>query len=192
MEKEIHHRIKNNFQIVVSLLNIEARRNDKININDFINNMESRIAVIATIDQTLYYNCDSGMISLEHYITNIMDYILVSNDLEVVKVIINFDKIKMDSKISISLGLIINELANNSIKHSFPTSYLNAEIVISLKKIGDFQYILFYGDNGVGRDRGRGSKSLGLNLVDMLVSQIGGKLEFISDPHLSYTIIFSV
>lgn len=190
---ELHHRVKNNFQIIVSLLNVQARSNDKIDIDDFINKIERRIAVIASIHNTLNYNSETGMISLEHYITNIMDGILVSNDLDAVTVIINIDKIKIDSKISTSLGLIINELASNSIKYSFPTTYLNAEIVISVKKIDDFEYILFYGDNGIGIANDHVSKkSLGLNLVGMLVSQIGGKMESINKPHLSYSISFSV
>lgn len=190
---ELHHRVKNNFQIVVSFLNIEARGNDKINLIDFINKIESRIAVIAAIHQTLDYNYDSGMISVEHYFRNIMDNILEINNLDYVAVIVDIEQIKIDSKICISLGLIVNELVCNSIKYSFPNSYLNAEIVIRLKRIDDFQYVLFYGDNGVGRIDGyQSKKSLGLDIVGMLVSQIGGIMESNNKPHLSYSINFSV
>jgi two-component sensor histidine kinase len=188
--KEIHHRVKNNLQLVISLLNIQARQGGSNSIDDFLEKGESRIAVMALIHENLYQTNNLEKVNYQKYLEHLIENILSINDKEYLSVLIDTEKIFLDIQTSVSLGLIINELFSNALKHAFPGSTVG-KVLINLKQISKGNYRLLFSDNGIGGDYSKKSKkSLGLTLVQLLVEQLEGTLSIDSFSGTTYQINF--
>jgi two-component sensor histidine kinase len=131
-------------------------------IEDFIEKAEGRIEVFALIHQSLSDRKNYGKINLSDYLVKLVNNILDVLGRKQVFVSFNAEGVFLDIQTATSLGLIINELVCNSIKHAFPEES-GGRIVISVEK-QEFDYQLFYGDNGVGCSS-KSTRSLGLDLV---------------------------
>jgi two-component sensor histidine kinase len=187
---EVHHRIKNNLQMVISLLNIQSRRNKDITVEDFLEKAEARIGVLAAIHESLSQHNNEERVSLQKYFRKLACNILKVNDREEITISIETNEIFCGFNTSVSLGLIINELISNSIKHAF-TGAGKGEIIIDVIETSDSYYNLIFSDDGVGNSfENKSDKALGLYLVNMLVMQIDGTMEIIDSPGLSYDISF--
>jgi two-component sensor histidine kinase len=187
---EVHHRIKNNLQMVISLLNIQSRRNKDITVEDFLEKAEARIGVLAAIHESLSQHNNEERVSLQKYFRKLACNILKVNDREEITISIETNEIFCGINTSVSLGLIINELISNSIKHAF-TGAGKGEIIIDVIETSDSYYNLIFSDDGVGNSfENKSDKALGLYLVNMLVMQIDGTMEIIDSPGLSYDISF--
>lgn len=187
---EVHHRVKNNLQMVISLLNIQARRDKKISVEDFMEKAGGRIEVFALIHGSLSDRKNDGKIGLQEYLSVLVENILDVLDRKQVVVNLNAATIVLDIQIATSLGLIINELVCNSIKHAF-LDEIDGKIVITIEKTAEFDYKLFYADNGKGiHSVTKSTRSLGLDLVRMLALQIDGAVEQQNTPSLTYKIMF--
>jgi two-component system, sensor histidine kinase PdtaS len=190
--KEIHHRVKNNLQIIISLLNIQSRSGKNISTDEFIERSLTRITSMSLVHQNLYQNENVDKVDLNEYLNNLTQFISnsFSETQDRIKVSICCDNIFLQIETAIPLGLIINELMYNMYKHAFPES-MNGKIKIGIKKEND-NYLLNVKDNGVGFIEDKNSnKSMGLKLVKLLSSQINGTFEKIKSEKTEFHIRFS-
>lgn len=188
--KEIHHRVKNNFQIIISLFNIQARQDKGISVKDFLEKGEARIATMALIHENLYQTNDLEKVKLQEYFENLIRNLLHVFGTNHLTVSIHAENIFLDIQTSVSLGLIVNELMLNVIKYAFPESQ-EGNVTIRVKQINEGNYQLFFEDDGVGIDSAKKSKkSLGLTLVGLLVQQIEGTISSKSVAGTAYEINF--
>lgn len=189
--KEIHHRVKNNLQLVMSLLYVQSRVK-KINITDFIEISQSRILAMSLIHENLYQTDNLSKVNLKEYVDNLLQSISASysslqKDIQL-KIEVE-ENIQFDIQTAIPLGLIINELVNNSYKHAF-TTVSSGVISLQLKKKYNF-FKLVIKDNGTGKlEKGNNIQTLGLELVNQLVSQLNGVIEVKNNGGLQYQIQF--
>ena len=190
--KEIHHRVKNNLQIISSLLNLQS-----INVRDsqdleIFKESQDRIKSMAIIHEQLYQSKNLASINFANYIKTIMIHLFhsYSSPSKYIVPRMNLEDINLDIDIAIPCGLIINELVTNSLKHAFEGKK-EGIVDISLKCIQD-DVILSISDDGVGFDTNKINinSSLGLKLVKTLVEQIDGSLNIKNDKGSNFLIIF--
>ena len=186
--KEIHHRVKNNLQLVISLLNIQARQGGDNAVLDFVEKGESRISVMALIHENLYQTDNLGKVDYQNYLEKLVQNILKINDKDDFSVVIDTENNHLDIQTSVSVGLIINELFSNALKHAF-AGVIKPKVIINLKKTAKDTYELRFSDNGTGFDSSiKSRKSLGLTLVHLLVEQLEGTLKCESNSGTAYQI----
>ncbi len=185
--KEIHHRIKNNLQLIVSLLNIEASNNNSV--EDFLFKVQTRIHSIALIHQNLYETEFTNSVDLQYYVESIVQNLsqIYKND---VVIEINTNNTILDVETAIPIGLIITELVCNSFKHAFiKNSAGKIKIDIINKKLK--QYELTLQDNGIGfPEIPTQKKAIGLDLVSIMVLQINGEINRKNNQGAFYNISF--
>ncbi len=185
--KEVYHRIKNNLQIIISLLSLEKNNKNKRDIIDVLNNSISRIQSMSIIHEKLYKSENLARICVKEYINGLIANLLQNYNTG--KTIIKYE-IKLSEELffdmdrMIPLGLILNELTMNSIKHAFPGKKEGA-IIISIKLIGSVYY-LSYSDNGIGFKVPvdfEYAGTLGITLISLLTKQLKGSLEIKNNGH---------
>ena len=179
--KEVHHRVKNNMQIISSILNLQSSYTNDANILNLLRESQNRIKTMAYIHESLYQNKTFSSINFNDYLAQLINNIVHSYSVSPDKIHleVNCEKTILNLDTSIPLGLIINELVTNSIKHAFPASN-KGKITINLRTQNKFVFLTVE-DNGVGIDptiTPENSGTLGLQLVYTLIDQINGKIEF--------------
>jgi PAS domain S-box-containing protein len=179
--KEIHHRVKNNMQIIISILNLQASFIKNKKIVDILQDSQSRIKTMALIHEKLYQAKDFSNIDFSEYVHNLLKYLFTSfkSPTQQVEYQINIEPYSLEIDTIISLGLVINELVSNSFKYAFEQDS-NCKIDISLTKHDDKSLLLSIKDNGKGLPAEfdyENPESLGLQLVDILTKQINGKVD---------------
>lgn len=174
--REVHHRVKNNMQIMISLVSLQMAATTSEEEKQTLQEFGSRIRSMAIIHEHLYAKKDISNISIKQYIQELIDSILSSTEgPKQVEVNLDIDPIDIDLDTSIPLGLILNELTTNSIKHAF-SKQNNPQIDICLKDKGGHIEFCFK-DNGVGFDLNDPPQgSFGMDLVHILANQIGSEL----------------
>jgi two-component sensor histidine kinase/sensor domain CHASE-containing protein len=193
--KEIHHRVKNNLQVISGLLYLQARHTNDMKLMEVLNESSNRVKSVALIHQRLQQSKDTVSVELSEYIRDLTNVLLHScgRDAAVVKLNLDLDKsvvIGIDS--AVPCGLIVNELVSNSLKHAFPEGR-GGEIHISLHSDDTDTITLVVGDNGVGLPEGldfRKTESLGLQLAVSLVSQLCGSIDVDTTGGTRFTIRF--
>ena len=187
--KEIHHRVKNNLQLVVSLLNIQSRVNRHPTVNEFIEKSQSRIISMSLIHQNLYNTEDVSHIYFQKYLEDLVGNLLHTFNNKLIKVIIKSGGSYFDIQTAIPLGLIINEILCNSLKHAFGEG-VHGEIVIDLQKI-DETFSLTISDNGKGMDDKKKRKdAIGMDLVELLIIQLKATISKVEGKGTKYEIKF--
>ena len=189
--KEIHHRVKNNLQLITSLLNLQADSDDSQSIEDFLYKGQNRVKSMALIHEQLYQSVNISSINMEEYIQQLVQSILQSFGMkgETIQLQIKADSIQLDIDQAIPLGLIINELVNNSLKHAFEEQ-VNGQLSVSLEQQED-QVLLTVSDNGRGIEiNSQSSDTLGIQLVQLLTKQLQCKLRFITEQGTAAIISF--
>jgi two-component sensor histidine kinase len=177
---EINHRVKNNLAVIVSLLNMQINNSKNKETKNAIQVVHNRIMSMALVHQKMYQNKSAVAVELESYITELVSEIRNSMSLQQdIKVEMEVAPINIDISVAIPLGLILNEIITNAIKHAFDDTE-NPKIDIQLKKVNDQMIELTVKDNGKGmeieeRDDDAG---MGLSLIDALTDQIDGKCDF--------------
>lgn len=199
--KEIHHRVKNNMQVISSLLNLQSSRIQNKEIFEMFKESQDRIRSMSLIHERLYQSGDLARIDFSHYIQNLANHLFQSYriDPDAVSLKTNVGDVSLDINKAIPCGLIINELVSNSLKYAFPQvkgkdkkKTQKGEIHISLSS-DDGQVRLIIQDNGVGLPEDldiETADSFGLQLVTALVAQLNGKIEIKKKPGATYQIIF--
>lgn len=192
--KEIHHRVKNNLQIVTSLLKLQSAYITDKKSKELFKESQNRVQSMALIHQRLYQSKNIGSINISEYSKTLITQIMQSFGVDFSKIIVQVkaENIFMTIDNAIPCGLIINELATNSLKHAFPD---NRGGNISLKIVYiDNDYEIDFSDNGIGIskefDIGKTS-SFGLKLVKTLVDQVKGSIQIISENGTKFRIKFS-
>jgi PAS domain S-box-containing protein len=191
--QEIHHRVKNNMQIISSLLSIQTRYVDDQESINVLKESQNRVKSLAMIHEKLYKSKNFNKIHLIDYIESLVWDLFYSYAIEKgrIKPIMDIDDIKLNIETSVPCGLIITELVSNSLKYAFP-DLSEGVLNISLKIIDDY-YELCIGDNGVGIPENidfYNTDSLGLQLVNSLTDQIDGEIEFDRINGTKFTITF--
>lgn len=179
--KEIHHRVKNNLQIISSLLNLQAHYIRDPQAIKMIRDSQRRVGVMALIHEHLYHSQDLVRIVGADYIRKVVNNVFLAYEDLVTGITptVRVEDISLSIEESIPCGLIISELVSNSMKHAFPQGR-DGEIRVVLRAEQGGRFTLEVSDNGVGLPADldfRGSASLGLHLVNILVRQIGGTVE---------------
>ena len=186
--KDLHHRIKNNLQLIISLLNIEASKKNGDTIDEYLLKGQSRIHSIAAMHQNLYETEYYESIKLQNYIESIVRNMtnIYNNN---IKIEINTNDTILEVDKAIPLGIIITELVSNSFKHAFIENN-EGNIKIDIKKNLN-KYELILQDNGVGfPDKPTSKVAIGLELVSMMVLQINGHLNRKNQQGAIYNISF--
>lgn len=176
--KEIHHRVKNNLQVLSSLLHLQSRHIKDEAVLDAVREGQNRVEAMGLIHQKLYMGERLAAVDMQDYLHSLGDTLLDSFGLDDDQVKISFDlqPLRLDVDTAIPLGLIINELVTNSLKYAFPEGK-KGEVVVSLWKEAGL-LCLKVADNGVGRAGApqlKNSTSFGTNLVEILSKKLKGK-----------------
>ena len=192
--REVHHRVKNNLQVITSLLSLQSLSIDDEKTKNIFRQSQMRINSMAKVHELLYQTENMNSIDLKKYIDAVCHNIMISFDnlSSGINIQINIEDISLNIETLIPLGLITTELLTNSIKYAFPdTNNKTIRIKIVRSAKGNFSYTLE--DNGIGYDDKKIRKnSIGLKLVSKLTKQISGSLKKTSDSSgTKHSIIFS-
>jgi PAS domain S-box-containing protein len=192
--KEIHHRVKNNMQIISSILGLQSSYVKERYFNDILRDCQNRIKSMALIHEKLYQSENLANVKIKDYVGSIVNnlYSSYGYNRDTISITTDVEDLFVDIDIAIPLGLIINELVSNSFKHAFPDNRIG-EIYINLKKQDNNKYELIVRDNGVGFPGGfdvNTSNTLGLQLVKVLVDQLGGDITITNGTGVSNLIHF--
>jgi PAS domain S-box-containing protein len=192
--KEIHHRVKNNLQVISSLLRLQSRDiKDKDDLELFKDSL-SRIKSMAIIHEQLYQSEDQARVNFAHYVRNLTRQLSseYNSDPGTITVNIVINDILLNINTAIPCGLIINELVSNAFKHAFPDGK-SGEINVLMHHVNGNEFELTVSDNGIGfpEDRDfRKTESFGMHLVIILVSQLDGTIELDRANGTAFKILF--
>ncbi|MCX6690554.1 MAG: ATP-binding protein [Methanoregula sp.] len=190
--REIHHRVKNNLQIIISLLKLQSRyMTDEYTISAF-RECQNRVMAMSLVHEKLYQSDDIAKIDLGNYVRFLGNSLFQFFGRSGTGVTFTTDiqNISLDINTAIPVGLMINELVSNSLKHAFLEGR-KGEISIAIRQ-NDHLLTIVYKDNGVGIPQDfdwRNAKSLGLRLVGSLVEQLNGTIELDRSSGTAFTIV---
>lgn len=192
--KEIHHRIKNNIQVISSLLNLQSTRAEDENVISLLNEAKSRIQSIGLIHEMLYKSKDLAKVDLSSYIQLLAEHIFSLHKTKRTRVGYNIDVegVFLEMERALPCGLIISELISNSLKHGFPGDK-KGDVSITMFADKGKKFTLVIQDNGIGIPAGwsiEKSQTLGMQLVSDLVLQLKGTLTLDNTQGMKVTIRF--
>ncbi len=198
--KEIHHRVKNNLQIVSGLLTMQADQAGDRPLTEIFQESQDRIRSIALIHEKLYGSQDLSEIAFDDYLRALVDSLLLSHGIAAggVRAAYDLEPVRFTLEKAIPLGLIVNELATNAIKHAFPNRN-GGELRIGMRvrpgpRPGAAAIELSVRDDGVGLPKDfetRTQRSLGMNLVRMLARQLQAELQVQPGPGCEFRIVIA-
>jgi PAS domain S-box-containing protein len=193
--KEVHHRVKNNLQIISSILNLQANSINNEEIRNLFEDSQDRIKSMALVHENLYKTKDFSKIDFEIYVSSLVHNLCRSYGAEEnnIQCKLDLEKVYLSIDIAIPCGLIINELVSNSLKHAFANSNKGV-IFVQLKQSGR-EISIVIADNGKGMKKALdplNTQSLGLQLVYALIEQIDGKIAQESVKGTKFIINFTV
>ena len=190
--KEIHHRVKNNLMIISSLLNLQSQTVDDERSRDSFKDIQNRARSMALIHEKLYQSTDLKRIDFGEYIRTLATELFHTYaSTQHIKLLMDVEKVFVDINTAIPLGLIINEIITNSLKHGFPNGK-EGEIRVELHSINDSCEFKVK-DDGIGFPENldfRNTDSLGLQLVNSLTQQIDGEINMEVDHGTEFIINF--
>jgi len=192
MLKEIHHRVKNNLQIVSELLDSQLDNLREPQMQAIIRESQNRVQAMALVHQKLYQSQNLARVDMQEYIRDIVEHLLTSFHCEGVQEQLDIAPVELDVALATPLGLIINEAVTNSLKYAFPGQCPGA-IRISLTQLPSQRYQLTLADDGVGLPAGftiSASRSMGLTLITGLSEQIEADLTFPTGPGMCICLEF--
>ncbi|MBD3182004.1 PAS domain S-box protein [Candidatus Poribacteria bacterium] len=197
--KEIYHRVKNNLQIISSLLSLQSDYIDDKKALNMFNESHNRVKSMALIHERLYQSENLSRINFSDYIEDLVEHLHHSYGKNAYNLNfeINIENIKLNLDNAILCGLIINELVSNSLKYAFPekaSNTTNPEISIHFYSNKNKDYKLIIGDNGIGLPEYidfRNTETLGLQLVNTLTEQLNGTIQLLDEEGTHFIIRFS-
>jgi two-component sensor histidine kinase len=205
--REIHHRVKNNMQVIISMLMLQSEHVRADNIDDILKDSQSRIKAMALVHEKLYQTEDLANVNFYEYTKHLTNDIFRSfgYGISSIELKIDVENIDLDIDTSILCGLIMNELVSNSLKYAFlspsagTTDSPNGsrgEITITMRRSVDskseIEFII--SDNGIGMPEDldfRNTKTLGLHLVNILVKQLDGEVNLNKNKGTEFQIKFN-
>jgi two-component sensor histidine kinase len=190
--KEIHHRVKNNLQIVISLLNTQTAYLDNEAALTAIRDSQHRMRAMSLIHQRLYQS-EKACIDMQQYIRELIEYLDDNFNLgHRIRFLLQIEKIDMDVAQAVPVGLILNEAITNAIKYAFPANQ-EGTITVSMNYAADNNLLLVVSDNGRGLPAGfdiTKIRSLGMGLMQGLTRQLNGTFKITNNDGLQITIQF--
>ncbi len=192
--REIHHRVKNNLQIISSLLNLQSRHIEDATALDMFKESRNRVRSMALVHEKLYRSDDLAKVDFCEYIRRLGSHLFMAYGINsnTVELDVDVKDVFLDINTSIPCGLIINELISNSLKHAFKDR-TRGKIRVVLESQNNDKFRLVVSDNGVGFPKKfdlTKTESLGLQLVTMLIEQLQGKLVIERNLGTSFEIYF--
>lgn len=195
--KEIHHRVKNNMQVIASIINLQAERLTDDTTKEIFRSLQTRIYSMASVHEALYNSRNLAQIDFKVYLENMLRSLMmvykIGTDSFDVK--LDIEEIYLGVDYAVPCGLIVNELLTNAMKYAFPDSS-KGELKVSMAlSAEDHKYVLEISDNGVGLPENfdiKCQQSLGMLLVNALVGQIDASLEIKHTGGTCYKIKFDV
>jgi len=177
---EIHHRVKNNMQIIDSLIDLQTSRASDPEIRNSLRASRNRIKSMALIHQTIYQSKDFAAVNFAIFLDTLIPILFSSfnTDTKQVKVAVDAAEVRLPMNLAIPCGLIVNELVSNALKHAFPLGR-KGEIRLKLASDGDRMILLEFCDDGIGIPEDikvENPKSLGLRIITLLSLQLHGIL----------------
>ena len=192
--REVHHRVKNNLQIVMSLLSSQAAYLEDDKVLSAIKESQQRVYAISLIHENLYQSENVSLISMDAYVKEVVEHLLDSFQ---VQGRIEFHRevaaIDLDIAIAVSLGLIINEAVTNSLKYAFPDDR-KGSVHVSLQPVDNRSYLLKVADDGIGLGSDfdlKRTRSLGMNLMKGLTKQLDGSMKIETTNGLTVSVLFN-
>jgi two-component sensor histidine kinase len=192
--KEIHHRVKNNLEMVKSLIALQCAQMEDSTSKDAMIESQNRVQSMGIIHQKLYQGENLGSIEMKDYFINLSEGILDAFDAEEkVKIECAMENLELDIDTAVPIGLIVNELLTNSLKYAFPER-ANGIVQISLSKPNPGILTLTVSDNGVGKIKGQQAQGTGFGsqLVDLLTRQLNGEMTEITETGTSTKFMFRI
>ncbi|MBP2046958.1 PAS domain S-box protein [Methanobacterium aggregans] len=189
--KEVHHRVKNNMQIISSLLNLQSNYLQDDKIRTLFQESQNRIRSMAMVHEKLYKSESMSKIDFKQYMSDLVDSLSYNHRINPDNIKKKMEPVLFDVETAIPCGLIINELVTNTFKHAFPDEKMG-EVTVELYKNNDTVF-LKVADNGIGFPEDidfKNTKSLGLKLVNSLVMQLDGKIELDRTKGTVFTVSF--
>jgi len=192
--KEIHHRVKNNLQVISSLLNLQSNVVEDKEVEEMFKESRDRVRSMALTHEQLYRSDDLAGVDFGRYIRDLGNALFRSYgvDPDAVRLTVEAEDVSLALDTAIPCGLMVNELVSNCLKHAFPEGG-GGEILIRLTSGDDGRYTLTVGDNGVGFPEDtdhHSSPTLGLQLVNSLADQLGGTMELDRSEGTEFRISF--
>ena len=192
--KEIHHRVKNNLQVVSSLLGLQSRSIPDAVTRKMFQESQNRVHSMALIHERLYQSENLSEIDFPEYISELASHLFRSYGVSASRVQLRaeIEDVRMTIDAAVPCGLIVNELLSNSLKYAFPDGR-SGEIRIVMQNTGDHQVKLVIADDGIGLPEGVSlwsAKSLGLRLVRTLSEQLGATVEMRSNHGAEIEVMF--
>ncbi len=194
--REIHHRVKNNLQVVSSLLHLQSCQIKDRQAVKVFEESKNRIRSMALIHEKMYQSEDLAEIDFAQYIKELADGLFASFGIDQENISLRVD-VEVDSpgiEVAICCGLIVNELVSNSLKHAFPAGR-QGEIVVGFHASDDKEVVLTVRDNGIGMPADldfKNTESLGLQLVNALSDQLDGKVRLIEEGGTTFSVAFGI
>ena len=190
--REVHHRVKNNLQIIISLFNLQSRYIVDENTRQVFRESQNRVRAMSLVHEKLYQSTDIAKIDLDNYIRYLGNSLFQFYGVKGKEIVLNthIQDINLNINTAIPVGLMINELISNSLKHAFPDGK-KGEISLTIQRENAMLTILF-ADTGVGIPADldwRNAESLGLRLVILLVDQLDGTIELDRSAGTAFTIV---
>jgi PAS domain S-box-containing protein len=191
--REIHHRVKNNLQIIASLLNLQSRYITDRKVLESIRDSQNRVRAMALVHERIYQSHEIGTINLAEYLRYLINQIFRFYNIPQaqVEVAVAIDDIPADIDTAIPVGLIFNELVSNALKHAFPEGK-KGKITVKGSQVAPDQLKFTFRDDGIGMPADRDWKknsSLGLRLVSSLTKQLDGTVDMEQDNGTVYNIM---
>jgi PAS domain S-box-containing protein len=192
--QEIHHRVKNNLQVISSLINMQVRQLDDKSSRDALEECQTRVQAIALIHEKLYQSKDYSRVPFSEYAKSLAQSIFVATGISPASVSLQLamEEVSLGVDKAIPCGLILNELITNALKHAFPSPQ-KGTVTVALRRNPANCILFSVSDDGVGISETfdlRESSSLGLALVHTLVEQLDGKIEIFHDFGTTFLVTF--
>lgn len=192
--KEVHHRVKNNLQIISSILNLQTSFSNDPKVNEILKESQNRVKSMAYLHESLYQNKNFTFINFSDYLINLSKNLVHSYYFSAgtVDLSLNVDKVDLNLDQAIPCGLIVNELLTNAVKYAFPDATKSSRISVTVTEDkGEVEIIV--ADNGIGLPKNfdvNKTNTLGLQLVSTLTEQLDGELRVKNDNGAKFIINF--
>ncbi len=192
MLKEIHHRVKNNMQVISSLLNMQANQIEDERLQELFRESQNRIRAMSLVHEKLYQAPDLALIDFDNYLRSLTATIFRSLHKSGIELVVKAKDIYLDVNTAIPCGLIVNELVSNALKYAFPNDR-PGRIHVTCSQTAAGTFVLTVQDDGIGFpteiDFGK-TESLGLQLVNISTRQLQGNIELERGQGTAFTITF--
>lgn len=192
--REIHHRVKNNLQIIDSLLNLQSARIADPSVQEMLRESQNRIRSMALIHQTLYQSNDFAEVDFRRFLESLVHTLASSHGVnaEQIDMTVVAEPVTLPLDIAIPCGLAVNELITNALKHAFPDRRAG-HVVTCLKLQDDGNVLVSVADDGIGMPPGidiATTPTLGLQLVTLLSEQLGGTVSMDTTASTTFSLSF--